>query len=70
MSENKNWYAVQQDVGDNDWGAGSFDWNEAVAMAKQWGYERIAEIDGGYDANGNPTSDPICVAEYVSGEDF
>lgn len=70
MSENKNWYAVLQDVGDNDWGTGSFDWNEAVAMAKQWGYECIAEIYGGYDANGNPSSNPICVAEYFSGEDF
>lgn len=66
----KNWYAVLNDRDDNDWGTGSFDWNEAVKMAKMWGCEQIAEIDGAYDEAGNETTDPICVAEYISGEDF
>ena len=66
----KNWYAVLDDGSDNDWGFGSFDWNEAVKMAKECGCEQIAEIDGGYDEDGNDTEDPICVAEYISGEDF
>ena len=66
----KNWYAVLNDRYDNDWGTGSFDWSEAVAMAKSRGCEMIAEIDGGYDEDGHETADPICVAEYISGEDF
>ena len=53
-----------------DWGTGSFDWSEAVKMAKSRGCEMIAEIDGGYDEDGHETTDPICVAEYISGEDF
>lgn len=66
----KNWYAVLNDRDDSDWGTGSFDWSEAVAMAKSRGCEMIAEIDGGYDEGGHETTDPICVAEYISGEDF
>lgn len=66
----KNWYAVLNDRDDNDWGTGSFDWSEAVAMAKARGCEMIAEIDGGYDESGHATTDPICIAEYISGEDF
>lgn len=67
----KNWYAVMMNREDNDWGNGSFDWDEAVRMAKQYGDEAIiAEIDGGYDENGNETTDPVCVAEYFAGEDF
>lgn len=68
--EKKNWYALLWDSEDTDWGTGTFDWDEAVKRAKSAGYERIAEIDGGYDADGNETTDPICVAEYISGEDF
>lgn len=68
--EKKNWYAVLANSSDNDWGTGSFDWSEAVAMAKSRGCEMIAEIDGGYDEDGHETTDPICVAEYISGEDF
>lgn len=68
--EKKNWYAVLNDRDDNDWGTGSFDWTEAVAMAKARGCELIAEIDGGYNEDGHATTDPICVAEYISGEDF
>lgn len=70
MGNSRNWYAIQRDAEDNDWGTGSFDWDEAVEMAKARGYEQIAEIDGGYDENGDPTTDAICVAEYHAGEDF
>lgn len=68
--EKKNWYAVLANSSDNDWGTGSFDCSEAVAMAKSRGCEMIAEIDGGYDEDGHETTDLICVAEYISGEDF
>lgn len=68
--ENKNWYAVLADAEDTDWGTGSFIWDEAVEKAKRYGYERIAEIDGGYNEAGEATTDPICVAVYTSGEDF
>ena len=66
----KNWYAVLNARDDNDWGTGSFDWSDAVKMAKSRGCEMIAEIDGGHDEDGHETTDPICVAEYISGEDF
>ena len=65
-----NWYAIIKVREDNDWGTGSFSWDEAVELAKASDCELIAEIDGGYDEDGNATADPICVAEYFSGEDF
>lgn len=69
--EKKYWYAAQRNADDNDWGTGSFDFDEAVRLAKDMGEEsRIAAIDGDYDENGNETTDPICVAEYYNGEDF
>ena len=68
--EKKNWYAVLAGSSDNDWGTGSFCWSEAVAMSKSRGCETIAEIDGGYDEDGHESTDPSCVAEYISGEDF
>ena len=46
MTENRLWYAVQQDRDDNDWGTGSFDYNAAVKMAKDYGCTIIAVIDG------------------------
>lgn len=70
MENNRNWYAIQRDAEDNDWGTGSFDWDEAVEMAKAKGYEQIAEIDGQYNEDGDPTVDPICVSVYIAGEDF
>ena len=70
MQEAKYWDALLWDGEDNDWGTGTFNWDEAVKRAKSAGYERIAKIDGGYDADGNETTDPICIAEYISGEDF
>ena len=60
----KYWYAVMMDREDNDWGTGSFDLDEAKAMATRMGGESyIAVIDGGYDEDGNATTDPICVDE-------
>lgn len=41
MNENRNWYAVLADADDNDWGTGSFEWNEAVEMCKDRGYQLI-----------------------------
>lgn len=67
----KIWYAVQKNRDDNDWGTGSFEYDEAVEMAKKYGSESvIAAIDAGYDEDGNETADPICVAEFVNGTDF
>ncbi len=67
----RNWYAALMNNEDNDWGTGSFDRAEAEKIAKSMGDESIvAEIDGGYDEDGNSTTDPICVAEYHNGIDF
>jgi hypothetical protein len=65
----KYWYAVMMDREDNDWGTGSFDLDEAKTMATKYPEGYIAVIDGGYDENGNATTDPICVDEIVQ-EDF
>lgn len=69
-NNNRNFFAVQVNAEDADWGYGSFDFDEAVRMAKAAGYEQIAEIAGEFDDDGNPTADPICVAIYRGGEDF
>ena len=37
----KYWFAVEMDEEDGDWGTGSFDWNEAVEMAKK--NERLSD---------------------------
>lgn len=67
----KLWYAALTDREDIDWGSGSFDFDEAVAMAKEYGDDSlIVAIDGHYDDDGNATSDEIAVAEYHNGEDF
>ena len=67
----KLWYAALRDNEDQDWGTGSFDFDEAVAMAKEMGEDSIVTaIDGNYDDDGNATSDEIAVAEYHNGEDF
>jgi hypothetical protein len=43
----KIWYAVMKDVDDDDWGYGSYDLGEAVAMLNQEGYKEgfILAID-------------------------
>lgn len=58
---NNYWYAIERDAEDNDWGTGSYDYNEAVEMAKRSGCDRIAVIDDG--------DDPICV-NVIMEEDF
>lgn len=55
--ENKLWYAVMRDNDDNDWGSGSYDYDEAVAMVQKY------IPDGGYIAVINEGNDPICVEE-------
>lgn len=39
------WYAVQSDMDDNDWGTGSYDFDKAKEMLKQYPEGRIAVID-------------------------
>lgn len=46
------WYAVEMDENDNDWGTGSFDYDEAVAMARRMEAKFIAVIRLG--------DDPVC----------
>lgn len=51
------WYAVQESRED-DWGAGSYDYEEAVQMLKEQGHGLIAVID-----EGNDPSEAVCVEE-------
>ena len=53
--ENKLWYAVMRDNDDNDWGSGSYDYDEAVEMVQKY------IPDGGYIAVIEEGNDPICV---------
>ena len=46
LTDNRHRYAVLTDREDNDWGTGSFDYNEAVEMAKFRDCTIIAVIDG------------------------
>lgn len=39
------WYAVEMNEEDNDWGTGSYDYKEAVAMAERMEARYIAVID-------------------------
>ena len=51
-----NWYAVMTDNNDSDWGTGSYDLEEAKAMARNYGKEAfIAVIEEG--------NDPVCIEE-------
>ena len=34
--EEKPWYAVLRENDDNDWGTGSYDFDEALTMAREW----------------------------------
>ena len=55
--ENKLWYAVMRDNDDNDWGSGSYNYDEAVEMVQKY------IPDGGYIAVIEEGNDPICVEE-------
>lgn len=57
----KLWYAIQQDVNDNDQGTGSFNLEEAKEMCKIYNCTRIAVIEAHYDDNWTPTSDTLCI---------
>ena len=46
MASNRLWYAVQMSP-DDDWGTGSFDFDEAVEMAQSIGSQLIAVIENG-----------------------
>lgn len=61
MTMKKYWFAVEMDEEDGDWSTGSFDWNEAVEMAKRMNAYQIATIDGNYNEEGNETTDPVCI---------
>ena len=45
--EEAEWYAVQSDSDDNDWGTGSFDYEEAKEMLRQYPEGKIAVIVNG-----------------------
>ena len=64
----KLWYALQNSTED-DWGTGSFDYNEALEIAKKKGYKLIAVIDANYGEDGNPTTDGECIEEIKVEED-
>lgn len=65
------WYAVMHNEDDTDWGTGSFDFDKAVAIAKDMGENSyIAAIDGKYDVRGKQHTDTECVETYYNGEDF
>ena len=58
MKNNNYWYAVMADAEDQDWGTGSYDYNEAVNMVQQY------IQDGGYIAVIEESeNDSICVDE-------
>lgn len=53
----KYWYAILMDEEDNDWGVGSYDFEEAMKKALDMNAYGVAVIDEG--------SDPICTGiEY------
>lgn len=56
----KTWYAVQRDNEDNDWGYGSYDYDEAVQMLKDqdWQDGKIAVIE-------ESECDSLCVEEIA-----
>ena len=56
---NKIWYAILMDNDDTDWGTGSYDYDESIAMARDmretYPDAYIAVIDEG--------DDPTCIDE-------
>lgn len=64
----KLWYAILMDNEDNDWGTGSFDLTEAESRVMKYRANGcpdayIAVIDANFDADGNPTTDGLCIEE-------
>ena len=59
--KNKLWYAVQMDR-DDDWGIGSYDFDEAMKRAKGSGAELIAVIEEG--------DNPVCIDEIYLYDSF
>ena len=58
----RTWYAILTDEEDNDWGTGSFDFEEAKSRCREYGPDaRIAVINDG--------PDPIC-ERIILQEDF
>lgn len=61
MTEKKIWYAILMDREDSDWGTGSHDYDEAIAMAQDmreiYPDAYIAVIDDG--------DDPTCIDEIT-----
>lgn len=51
------WYAVMQDMDDNDWGTGSFDLDDAKRMAREY---RAAGHSGAYIA---VIENDVCIDE-------
>jgi hypothetical protein len=71
MTDKKYWYALQKREDDNDWGTGTYDKDEAIRIAKEDNFFRIAVIDEGIDPLGmQENNDPLCVNELINGEDF
>lgn len=66
MDDKKYWYAILKDESDVDWGMGSFDFDKAVEMAKTNACKCIAKIDGDYDGNGEPTTEPECAGVIIA----
>ncbi len=67
---NKLWYAVMRDYEDTDWGTGSFDLEEAKEMARMEESDDayVVAIDGEYNDDGDPTTDPVAVWELHGDE--
>lgn len=62
------WYAILEDEEDADWGTGSFDYDDAVEMAKERGYSMIAVIKEAVEYG--EVVDTECIEELHAGEDF
>lgn len=68
--ENKIWYAVQRNEEDGEQGTGSFEWDEAVKICHEYGYEQIAAISIWFDENSEEMGNSLCIETYKAGEDF
>lgn len=62
MNNNRKWYAVEMNRDDNDWGTGSYDFEEAKEMLKAYPEGLIAVIEEG--------DDPVCIEEITYADLF